>query len=55
MKRMTSSKTMCAEEVVTFASGICPILQHSHISGKSTSPLNNMLQMNNMKEVKIMR
>ena len=55
MKRMTSSKTMCAEEVVTFASGICPILQHSHISGKSTSPLNNMLQMINMKEVKIMR
>ena len=28
LKRMASSKIMCVEEVVTFASGIRPILRH---------------------------
>ena len=54
IKRMASSKTMCAEEVVIFASGIHPILRHFQLSGKSTSLLNDLLEMMNMKEVKMM-
>ena len=53
IKRMAYSKTMQVEEVVTFTSGICPILQHFQLSGKSTSLLNDALQKMNMNEVKI--
>ena len=54
INRMASSKTMCVEEVVTFTSGIHPFLQHFQLSGKSTSLLNDALEMMKIKEVKMM-
>ena len=52
IKKMASSKTICVGEVVLFASGICPILQHFQLSQESKSLLNDALEMMNMKEVK---
>ena len=54
IKRMASSKTICVEKVVTFASGIRPIFRHFQLSGKSTCFLNDVLETINVKEVKLM-
>ena len=37
IRRITASKTMSVPEVVTFASGINPILKHFKLSGKSSA------------------
>ena len=54
IKRLASSKTMCVDEVVTFANGIRPVLKHFQLSGKSTSYLNDALQAMEIEPLKIM-
>ena len=51
IKRMSSSKTMCVDEVVTFATGLRPVLHHFQLSGKSTALLNEALAAMEMKQV----
>ena len=54
LKRISSSKTMSVPEVVTFVEGLHPILRNFKLSGKSTSLLNNALEIMEMKPVKLM-
>ena len=54
IKRLTSSKTMCVDEAVTFAKGVKPILKHFKNSGKSTATLNASLEIMEMKNIKLM-
>ena len=54
IKRISSSKTMCVEEVVTFATGIRPVLRHFQLSGKSTALLNEALAALEMKQIHLM-
>lgn len=54
IKRLASSKTMCVEEVVTFADGLRPVLRHFQQSGKSTSFLNEALTMLEMKNINVL-
>ena len=54
LRRLTSSKTMCVDEVVTFANGLRPILKHFKQSGKSSALLNNALEFLVMKPLKAM-
>jgi len=44
IKRMTTSKTMQVDAMVTFAAGLKPILKHFKLSGKSSSALNDALE-----------
>ena len=54
LKRISSSKTMSVPEVVTFVEGLHPILRNFKLSGKSTSLLNDALEIMEMKPVKLM-
>ena len=54
IKRMSSSKTMSVPEVVTFAEGLRLILRHFKLSGKSTSLLNDTLEIMEMKPIRLM-
>lgn len=54
IKRMATSKTMQVDAVVTFASGLKPILKHFKSSGKSSSALNEALEIMEMKPMKAM-
>ena len=54
IKRMAASKTMQVDAVVTFASGLKPILKHFKNSGKSSSALNEALEIMEMKPMKAM-
>ena len=51
---ITTSKTMSVPEVVTFASGIKPILKHFKLSGKSLASLQQCLEIMDMKPFKLM-
>ena len=53
IKLISSSKTMCVDEVVTFADGIRPVLQHFQLSGKSNCLLNDALAILDMKQIKV--
>ena len=48
------SRTSCVPEVVTFASGIKPILKHFKLSGKSSALLQQCLEIMAMKAFKLM-
>ena len=50
---ITTSKTMSVPEVVTFASGIKPILKHFKLSGKSSALLQQCLEIMAMKAFKL--
>ena len=52
IRRMTTSKTMQVEAVVTFTEGIRPVLRHFQLSGKSSSILNDALEIMEMKPLK---
>ena len=52
IRRMTTSKTMQVEELVTFVEGIHPVLHHFQLSGKTSSILNNALEIMEMKLLK---
>ena len=54
MKRMTNSVRYCVEEVKEFVQNFRVILRHFKLSGKSTSLLNNALDLLEMKEVHMM-
>ena len=54
IRRITTSKTMSVPEVVTFASGIKPILKHFKLSGKSLASLQQCLEIMDMKPFKLM-
>ena len=51
---ITTSKTMSVPEVVTFASGIKPILKHFKLSEKSSALLQQCLEIMGMKPFKLM-
>ena len=48
------SRTSCVPEVVTFASGIKPILKHFKLSGNSSALLQQCLEIMAMKAFKLM-
>ena len=52
--QITTSKTMSIPEVVTFTSGIKPILKHFQLSGKSSALLQQCLEIMDMKPFKLM-
>ena len=54
IKRMATSKTMQVDAVVTFATGLKPVLKHFKLSGKSSSALNDALEVMEMKPLKAM-
>ena len=54
MHQITTSKTMSIPEVVTFTSGIKPILKHFQLSGKSSALLQQCLEIMDMKPSKLM-
>ena len=54
MKRLTNSKTMAVDEVVTFTEGLGPILKHFALSGKSTDSLREALKLMEMKPIRMM-
>ena len=54
IRRITTSKTMSVPKVVTFASGIKPILKHFKLSGKSSELLQQCLEIMDMKPFKLM-
>ena len=51
IKRMVKSKTMCVDEVKTFARNIRILLNHLHLSGKSTALLKEAMHNLDMKPV----
>ena len=53
IRRITTSKTMSVPEVVTFTSGIKPILKHFKLSGKSSALLQQCLEIMDMKPFKL--
>ena len=52
IRRMTTSKTMQVDAVVKFVEGIRPVLRHFQLSGKSSSILNNAIEIMDMKPLK---
>ena len=54
LKRASTSKTMQVDELVTFAAGIKPVLKHFKKSGKSSSLLNDALEIMDLKPMKAM-
>ena len=54
IRRLSTSKTMCVDEVVTFAAGLKPVLKHFKRSGRSSALLNLSLKVMEMKPLKAM-
>lgn len=54
IRRPTTSKTMCVDEVVTSAVGLKPILKHFKLSGENSTLLNKALEIQDAKQFKLM-
>ena len=54
IRRLSSSKTMCVQEVVDYTTHLKPVLKHFKNSGKSLSLLNDALEVLEMKKLHTM-